>query len=320
MTVAVLGSGAFGTALAVAEARTGSVILWTRSEDQLRDMVETRTNPSRLPDITLPDAVTPTGELADTATAEAVLLAVPMQSLRGFLERLPDVLAGKPLVACCKGVELGTGLGPVSVIRDVLSDARAGLLTGPSFAADIARGLPTALTLACENEELARRLQTRLSTDVLRLYRTTDTIGAEFGGAVKNVMAIACGAVTGAGLGNSARAALMTRGYAEMLRLATARGARAETLAGLSGFGDLTLTCTSDQSRNYRFGMALGRGEAFDASVTVEGAATARAVDSAARTEGLDLPITRAVVDLIDREHNIEDVMGNLLARSLKTE
>ena len=320
MTVAVLGSGAFGTALAVAEARTGPVILWTRSGDQLRDMVETRTNRSRLPDITLPDAVTPTGELADTATAEAVLLAVPMQSLRGFLERLPDVLAGKPLVACCKGVELGTGLGPVSVIRDVLPDARAGLLTGPSFAADIARGLPTALTLACENEELARRLQTKLSTDVLRLYRTTDTIGAEFGGAVKNVMAIACGAVTGAGLGNSARAALMTRGYAEMLRLATARGARAETLAGLSGFGDLTLTCTSDQSRNYRFGMALGRGEAFDASVTVEGAATARAVDSAARTEGLDLPITRAVVDLIDREHNIEDVMGNLLARSLKTE
>ena len=319
MRIAVAGGGAFGTALAVALAAKGEpVTLWLRDPEAADRIAGTRETP-RLPGVILPPDVRPS---ADPAALDAgtVLLAIPAQQLRPFLEAHAARLDGRALVACAKGIDLETLTGPTALIEDACPAATPAVLTGPSFAADIARGLPTALTLACENEELARRLQTKLSTDVLRLYRTTDTIGAEFGGAVKNVMAIACGAVTGAGLGNSARAALMTRGYAEMLRLATARGARAETLAGLSGFGDLTLTCTSDQSRNYRFGMALGRGEAFDASVTVEGAATARAVDSAARTEGLDLPITRAVVDLIDREHNIEDVMGNLLARSLKTE
>lgn len=243
-----------------------------------------------------------------------------MQQLRGFLETHAPDLQGAVLVACCKGAELGSGLGPVEVITSVLPDARAALLTGPSFAADIARGLPTALTLACADEHTAISLQQSLISDNLRLYRTTDTMGAQLGGALKNVMAIACGAVMGAGLGESARAALMTRGYAEMVRLALVRGGRAETLAGLSGFGDLALTCTSVQSRNYRLGLALGRGDPFDPTITVEGAATARAVATQAASLSIDMPITATVVGLLDKTLTPDQAVQDLLARPLKEE
>lgn len=320
MTIGVVGSGAFGTALAVALAGKGPVTLWTRSAEQLREMAEQRSNAARLPGVTLPDALSVTGDLADLAGCEALLLSVPMQKLRGLLQQEAASLEGRTLVACCKGIELDTGEGPVSVIAECLPGARPALLTGPSFAADIARGLPTALTLACADEATGAALQGALSTEMLRVYRTTDTVGAELGGALKNVMAIACGAVMGAGLGESARAALMTRGYAEMVRLGVALGARAETLAGLSGFGDLALTCTSEQSRNYRLGLSIGRGEAFDPTVTVEGAATARAVAAKSRGMGIDMPITFAVEALVSGEHTIAEVMSRLLARSLKPE
>lgn len=320
MSVGVIGSGAFGTALAVSLAHYGPVTMWARSAKHAHAVQNDRQNKSRLPGVTLPDQLTVTSDIEQAAAHETLLLAVPMQQLRGVLTYHAARLSTQTLVACCKGIELNTGVGPVAVMSQVLVQTRTALLTGPSFAHDIARGLPTALTLACADADLGRNLQQELTTANLRLYRTRDVIGAELGGALKNVVAIACGAVIGAGLGDSARAALMTRGYAEMQRMALALGAQPETLAGLSGFGDLTLTCTSEQSRNYRLGLSLGRGERFDPSVTVEGAATAHAVDAKADDMELDLPITRAVVGLLDGKLTLTDAMADLLARPLKEE
>ena len=318
--IGIAGAGAFGTALAVALGREGrAVTLWARDLDQVAEMRRQRRNGARLPDTVLPDSVTVTGDIADLAGAEAVLLAVPMQMLGGFLAEHAAILANVPLVACCKGVDLKTLQGATALIGQVCPDATAAILTGPSFAVDIAKGLPTALTLACASEA-GERLQHLLSTASLRLYRTTDVIGAELGGALKNVIAIAAGVVMGAGLGESARAALMTRGYAEMQRIALALGARAETLAGLSGFGDLVLTCTSTQSRNLRFGLALGSGTGFDASVTVEGAATALAVVRLAERLDIDMPITKMVAALIDKKLPLDDAIRQLMSRPLKQE
>ncbi|SDF19085.1 NAD(P)H-dependent glycerol-3-phosphate dehydrogenase [Sulfitobacter delicatus] len=317
MSVSVLGAGAFGTALAISLARKAPATLWAR---QVGEMAKTRENSKRLPGCPFPDALTVTEDLTAAVQADILLLAVPMQKLRDVLETHADLLKGKHLVACCKGIELNSGVGPVMVISQTIPDATAAILTGPSFAADIARGLPTALTLACADAEAGAYLQEELTTENLRLYRTTDTIGAELGGALKNVIAIASGAAIGAGLGESARAALMTRGYAEMQRLAAHLNAEPTTLAGLSGFGDLTLTCTSEQSRNYRLGQSLGAGRAFDADTTVEGAATARAVDALARDAGLDMPITRAVAGLLDQELDVATAMKSLLTRPLKEE
>jgi glycerol-3-phosphate dehydrogenase (NAD(P)+) len=217
-------------------------------------------------------------------------------------------------------MDVATGLGPTGLIARSCPDTTSAILTGPSFARDIALGLPTALTLACGGEAVGAALQAALSTPTLRLYRSTDPVGAELGGALKNVIAIGCGAVMGAGLGESARAALMTRGFAEMNRLAPALGARPETLAGLSGFGDLALTCTSAQSRNYRYGESLGRGADFDPAITVEGAATARAVLARARALGIDMPVTAAVVALVAGELRVTEAMDMLLSRPLKEE
>ncbi|MEO9782399.1 MAG: NAD(P)H-dependent glycerol-3-phosphate dehydrogenase [Sedimentitalea sp.] len=320
MSVGVIGSGAFGTALAVSLAGNGPVSMWARSAEQASAIQRDRQNSARLPGVTLPDQLTVTSDIEEGAAHETLLLAVPMQQLRGVLTEYAAQLAPRTLVACCKGIELSTGVGPVVVMSQVLPQTRTALLTGPSFAHDIARGLPTALTLACAGADPGRSLQHELTTTNLRLYRTQDVIGAELGGALKNVVAIACGAVIGAGLGDSARAALMTRGYAEMQRMALALGAQPETLAGLSGFGDLTLTCTSEQSRNYRLGLSLGRGEWFDPSVTVEGAATAHAVAAKADDMALDMPITRAVVGMLDGKLTLTDAMAELLARPLKEE
>jgi glycerol-3-phosphate dehydrogenase (NAD(P)+) len=320
MSVSVLGAGAFGTALAVSLAGNGPVTLWARSRAQADAMQKACENVGRLPGVPLPKLLTVTADIQMAAQNRTLLLAVPMQKLRSFLSDHSDALQGRALVACCKGIELQTGLGPIAVISDVLPDARTALLTGPSFADDIARGLPTALTLSCAEADLGQSLQHDLTTANLRLYRTNDTIGAELGGALKNVMAIACGTVMGAGLGDSARAALMTRGYAEMQRFALACGAQPETLAGLSGFGDLTLTCTSDLSRNYRLGLSLGRSEAFDPSVTVEGAATAYAVVTRAEEMGIDMPISRCVTGLLDGALTPDAAMAQLLARPLKEE
>ncbi len=315
--ITVVGAGAFGTGLAIAIAQKGQVNLWARDAAHVGEMQSHRENARRLPGIPLPDPVHVTSDLEMGGT---YLLAVPMQKLRQTLTQHQHVFDRHRIVACCKGIELDTGLRATQVISEVLPTATTAILTGPSFAADIAQGLPTALTLACADESTGREMQKALGTSVLRLYRTTDVTGAEIGGALKNVMAIACGAVMGAQLGTSARAALMTRGFAEMIRMAETKGADLATLAGLSGFGDLVLTCTSDQSRNYQFGLSLGRGETFDPSVTVEGAATARAALSEAQKTGLDMPITGAVVALASGKLQVGDVMDMLLSRPLKEE
>jgi len=315
--IGVIGAGAFGTALAVALGREGrEVVLWARDAAKAEAMQRGRSNATRLPGITLPETVTVTADRAALSGADAFLLSLPMQALGGFLDAFGADLRSPWLVACCKGVDLRTLKGPAELLRRARPDLEAAVLTGPSFAADIARGLPTALTLAGGDEALQRLL----STPSLRLYRSDDVTGAELGGALKNVMAIAAGVVIGAGLGDSARAALMTRGYAEMLRLALALGARAETLAGLSGFGDLVLTCTSAQSRNFRFGQALGSGQGFDPAVTVEGAATAKAVSNMAQKLSIDMPITAMVAALIDREISLPQAIQALLSRPLKQE
>ena len=317
--ITVMGAGAFGTALAITLSQRDPVQLWPRSPAQAQAMADTRQNAQRLPGVTLPDAVQIAPELPGGA-GRVVLLAMPMQKLRAALTEHRAALSEQTLVACCKGIELDSGQSPTQVISDVIPGARTAILTGPSFAADIARGLPTALTLACKDDALGQTLQRSLGTPALRLYRSTDVAGAEMGGALKNVMAIACGAVMGAGLGESARAALMTRGFAEMCRMAGARGADPATLAGLSGFGDLALTCTSDQSRNYQFGLSLGRGEGFDPTVTVEGAATARAVLAEAHKAGIDMPVTHAVTALADGKLQVAQAMDMLLSRPQKEE
>ncbi len=321
MSIAVLGAGAFGTALSIALTRgdTDEVILWSRDPAITEASRVSRRMP-RLPKACLPKAVELTSDIGRACGADIILLAMPAQTLADFLSQTKELFSAKPLIACCKGIDVASGLGPVGTIRRALPEATAAILTGPSFAADIAVGLPTALTLACEDADHGRRLQSRLSTPVLRIYTTTDTIGAELGGALKNVMAIACGACIGAGFGHSARAALMTRGFAEMQRLALHLGAEADTLSGLSGFGDLVLTCTSEGSRNFQFGLALGRGDGFDPGATVEGVATSRAVSDLAQKHGLDLPISTVVANMVAGRLSVQDAMRTLLSRPLKEE
>lgn len=320
MTIAVLGAGAFGTALAIALAANEPVTLWARSETAAKEIDAARENTTRLAGAKLPQNVSVTAEIADISACDTVLLAMPMQQMAGFLAQHQSRLDGKRLVACSKGIDLASGQGPARIIAEHCPNAVPAILTGPSFAADIARGLPTALTLACADREQGEILQRALSTPVLRLYRSEDIIGAELGGALKNVVAIAAGVVIGAGLGDSARAALMTRGFSEMTRIAQLRGAKAETLNGLSGFGDLVLTCTSAQSRNFRFGQALGRGETFDAGVTVEGAATAKAVSILAQKHQIELPIAAMVAALVDHKITVEAAVSALMSRPLKEE
>lgn len=317
--IAVAGGGAFGTALAVALSANGPVTLWVRDTRAATDMRETRENRRRLPGIRLPDAVTVTAE-ADALASDEVLLAIPAQSLAAFLQSRRPLLHGRALVACAKGIDAERLTGPAATIAETLPGATPAILTGPSFARDIALGLPTALTLACRDGAEAERLQHLLSTPSLRLYRSTDVIGAELGGALKNVIAIAAGAAIGKGYGASARAALMTRGFAEMQRLAALRGADPTTLMGLAGFGDLTLTCTSDQSRNYRFGHAWGAGDPWDGAETVEGVKTAAAVARIASAEGIDMPITTLVAAVLAGETDMDAALQTLLARPLKEE
>ena len=308
--IAILGAGAFGTALAVALSVNGPVTLWGRRIGWSGE------NPA-LPGVTLPDTVTVTETLP---AADMMLLAVPAQALSGFLATNAAHLDGRALVSCAKGIDLASGQSPARMMSSACPAAVVAVLTGPSFAADIARGLPTALTLACADPAAGHRLQHALSTAVLRLYRTTDVTGAELGGALKNVIAIAAGVAIGAGLGDSARAAIISRGFAEMTRFAVHRGAEAETLTGLSGLGDLVLTATSEGSRNFRYGLALGRGEGFDPSVTVEGAATARAVAAIAAAESVEMPISALIAGLAEGHIDVKQAMRLLLARPLKEE
>jgi glycerol-3-phosphate dehydrogenase (NAD(P)+) len=319
--IAVLGAGAFGTALAISlSAVRNDVVLWARAKDQIAKMSLDRTNAKRLPNCHLPANLKLTSDLQLACAADIILISTPMQKLSEFAQENRALLAGKTLVSCCKGVDLETGQGPVELLERIVPDARIAILSGPSFAIDIAEGLPTALTIASKDEALVSDLQATLATNNIRLYSSLDPIGVEFGGALKNVMAIACGIAIGAGLGESARAALMTRGNIEMQRLASALGAHPKTLSGLSGFGDLVLTCTSTKSRNFSHGIKLGRGEPIDPNITVEGVATAHAAANLAAQRGVDMPITNVVRDILNSSITINEAVELLLSRPLKRE
>ena len=318
--IAVAGAGAFGTSLAITLARGGNKItLWARNGEAARTMQTARRNARYLPEDRFPVSLGATGDPQALARANIVLLAIPTQNLRAFLTEHRACLGGKTCVICCKGIEKKTGLLPSGVVLDVLGDAPIAALTGPGFASEIARGLPTALTFATPNS-CATDLQASLSTNTLRLYLSDDIIGAQLGGALKNVVAIACGVTIGAGLGESARAALMTRGYAEMIRLAIHMGAKAETLAGLSGFGDLVLTCSSTQSRNFSLGYARGSGNATPGNTTFEGVATATASLELAKTAGIEMPITEVVASVLADQITIPEAANALLTRPLRPE
>jgi glycerol-3-phosphate dehydrogenase (NAD(P)+) len=318
-SVAVVGAGAWGTALAIQAARAGSsVTLWARDPERARAIGMSRENP-RLAGHRVPDAVRIVDVLP--GAADAVLLAVPMQYLRSVLERMPASAA--PLVVCVKGVETGTLRLPLEVVTELRASVSAAVLTGPNFAHEIAAGLPAAAVLAAADASLRDTITALLVTPSFRLYGNDDPVGAQVGGAAKNVIAIAAGAVIGAGLGENARAALITRGLAELSRLAVALGGRAETVTGLTGIGDLLLTCTGPASRNYSLGLAPGRGEALAdvmaaRSAVTEGVATAPAL--VARAAGVDMPICTAVADLLAGRTTLADAIGRLLARPRRNE
>lgn len=315
--IAILGAGAFGTALAIVLGANSPLVVWTRAPEAARKLSETRANP-RLPGTRLPEPVQVTDDLAEAARADILLVAVPMQQLGAMLADVRDHAGA--IVACCKGVDLQTGLGPTGVIAARMPNATPAALTGPSFAEDIARGLPTALTLACTDRVRGKQLQHRLSAPTLRLYLGTDVAGAELGGALKNVVALAAGMAMGAGFGESARAAIITRGFAEMCRFAAAYGAQPETLTGLSGLGDLTLTANSKKSRNYLTGFELGCGLPMDPDRTVEGVATARAVARIADERGIDMPLTHTVARVTGGALTVAEAKDELLARPLRAE
>lgn len=317
--IAILGAGAFGTALAVVHAAEGrAVTLWGRDAAAIRAMADGRANP-RLPGVTLAPGLACVSDLAALSGAQVLLLVVPAQQTAAFLAAHGAALPPVPLVLCAKGIDGRDFRLQTEIAAAALPGRPLAALTGPGFAGEIARGLPSALTLACADPDLGPALQARLSSQRLRLYLTEDVTGAQLGGALKNVIAIACGMVEGAGLGHSARAALMTRGFAEMTRLAVAMGARPETLTGLSGLGDLSLTCNSLQSRNYALGCALGAKETRPGG-TVEGVATARAACQLGARHGVELPIAAAVANVLDGNTTLDEAMRALMSRPLREE
>lgn len=324
-TIGVIGAGAWGTALAQALADDGSeVLLWAREPELVAEINSARTNSLFLPSARLANSVKATNHIGDLAGASVLLAVVPAQFLGSVLAGLPA--GSRDLVLCAKGIEAGTGRLMADVARDAVRGAPLAVLSGPTFAHEVAAGLPTAVTLACSGGEAQwRRLAPAIARPALRPYYSDDLIGAEIGGAVKNVLAIACGVVDGLALGQNARAALIARGYAEMLRFGLARGARAETLSGLCGLGDLVLTCSSTSSRNFSLGKALGEGmsaaEALACKNSVaEGAATAPVLADLARRDGIDMPIVDAVCRLLAGEAPARSVVSDLLSRPLRAE
>jgi glycerol-3-phosphate dehydrogenase (NAD(P)+) len=323
----VIGAGAWGTALAQTCARAGlEVTLWAREPEVALAIAQSRENRLFLPGVILDPAVRATSDPADLAGADLIFAVPPAQHLRATLAAFaPHMADGTPVVLCAKGIEQGSLMLMTEVLAEALPQATPAVLSGPSFAADVARGLPTAVTLAADDEALAGEIAQAIATPVFRPYVATDMIGAEAGGAVKNVLAIACGVAEGRGLGASARAALITRGFAELTRLAVALGGAAETVAGLCGLGDLVLTCSSPQSRNMSLGIALGRGERLDDLLTgrlsvAEGVASAPAVTDLARRLGVETPICEAVRAILAGESEIDPAIAGLLSRPLRSE
>jgi glycerol-3-phosphate dehydrogenase (NAD(P)+) len=320
-SIAVLGAGAWGSALANLAAQAGrSVTLWARDPARAEAMVGSRENP-RLPGTRIDQRISITSELADVIEADAILLAVPAQALRSVAVELKG-LQRTPIIACAKGIEKGSMKFMTEVIAETLPKATPAILSGPSFAADVARGLPTAVTLAARDELMASALARALGSATFRLYHATDIRGVEIGGAAKNVLAIAAGIVVGRGLGASAAAALTTRGFAELFRFGKALRAKPETLTGLSGLGDLILTCSSVQSRNFSLGVALGEGkqDALRGDKLAEGVATAPVLVEMAKQKHVDMPIASAVAAVVAGNMSVEEAVESLLARPLRAE
>ncbi len=325
--IAIIGAGAWGTALAATAHRAGrQVQLWGREVDLVQAINQTHVNALYLPHIPLAPEIRATHDLADLVQADAILLVPPAQHLRATCRALaPYLRPGIPVVICAKGIEQGSLCMMTEVVAAELPDAPQAVLSGPTFAAEVARGLPTAITLACTDAVLGQTLVEAVGTATFRPYLSDDPVGAEIGGAVKNVLAIACGIVEGRGLGDNARAALITRGLAELTRLAVAKGGRAETLGGLSGLGDLILTASSPQSRNYSLGLALGQGRALadilgERRAVTEGVWSAGAVVEMGLGLGVEMPISAAVDAVINQGAQLDQTIRLLLSRPFKTE
>jgi glycerol-3-phosphate dehydrogenase (NAD(P)+) len=326
-TIGVIGAGAWGTALAQTCVRAGmDARLWAREPEVAAAVNTAHRNTLFLPGIDLDPAIVATTDLASMASADVLLAVVPAQHLRSTLAILaPHIRPGQPVVLCAKGIEQGSLKLMSQVLEETAPQACPMVLSGPSFAGEVARGLPTAITLACREEALGEALAGAMATPTFRPYWSSDIIGAEAGGAVKNVLAIACGIVEGRRLGRSAHAAIITRGFAELTRLAVALGAEAATLAGLCGLGDLVLTCSSPQSRNMSVGLALGRGmsltEALAGKLSVaEGVASAPAVRALAEKLDVETPICEATAAVLAGEIDLDTAIGGLLARPLRAE
>jgi glycerol-3-phosphate dehydrogenase (NAD(P)+) len=323
MRIGVLGGGAWGTALAQVAARGGQPVrLWARESEVVESINADHENRLFLKGVPLEPGIEATGVLGDLQEMDAILVVAPAQHIRHVLAEMP--VAATPLVLCAKGIEAGTRKLVGEVASDVHPSAPVAVISGPTFAHEVAAGKPTAVTLACADEDLRERLAARFASPTFRTYASSDVIGAEIGGAVKNVLAIACGVVEGAGLGLNARAALIARGFAEMTRFGVARGGRAETLAGLSGLGDLVLTCSSTASRNFSLGVGLGEGRAAaellsDRRTVAEGAFTAPVLRDAAHEAGVDMPVVTAVCALLEGAP-VRTVIDDLLARPLRHE
>ena len=319
--VAVIGAGAWGTALAALAARAGrDVVLCARSAAAVAEIAATRINP-KLPGIRLDANIQVTDDIGAAAQADIILIATPAQSLRAAVTALaPHLAKATPVIACAKGIERGTHKFMTEVIAEAAPEARPAILSGPSFAEDVARGLPTAVTLAAHQSELASALVQALGSSNFRPYHTSDVRGVEIGGAAKNVLAIAAGIVAGKKLGASAQAALTTRGFSELARLGRACGARSETMAGLSGLGDLILTCSSPQSRNFALGAALGRGQARPRDKLAEGEFTAPVLIELAAAQDVDMPVSNAVAAILNGAVTIDDAIESLLTRPFKAE
>ena len=320
-SVAVIGAGAWGTALAGVAARAGrTVTLYARDASHARRIASTRENP-KLPGVKLAADIAVTPDLAAANRADIILIATPAQHMRGAVNAIAlHLREGTPVIACAKGIEHGTHKFMTEVIAESAPPARPAILSGPSFADDVARGLPTAVTLAAKDETLASDLVRALGSATFRPYHTSDVRGVEIGGAAKNVLAIAAGIVVGRNLGASAQAALTTRGFSELARLGRALGARAETMVGLSGLGDLILTCSSPQSRNFALGLALGRGEPKPAGKLAEGEFTAPVLIELAASQGIELPVSMAVAAILSRKLTIDAAIEGLLTRPFKAE
>jgi glycerol-3-phosphate dehydrogenase (NAD(P)+) len=324
--VAVVGAGAWGTALALAAARAGrSVILWSREAEVARSIREARENALFLPGVPLPATIEPTTDIAQASSAAAILIVAPAQHARGVIAQLAGLIAPRtPLVLCAKGIEKGTGKLLSEVLREAAPDAEPAILSGPTFANEVARELPTAVTIAAK-QDIAFRLVVTLGHSTFRPYASEDITGVALGGAAKNVYAIGCGVVSGMGLGENARAGLLTRSFAELCRLGLAMGAKHETLMGLSGLGDLVLTATSLSSRNFRFGFELGQGRTIGdlqapGHPLAEGFETASALVARAKHQTIELPVAETIADILTGKLGLADAIPRLMARPLKAE